>query len=195
MNKIVAVIFFSLISSMTLSAQDNVAIKTNLLYGSLAMTPNLGVEVGVSNHFTINLFGSYNWFNLNGTSNANKKRVHWIVQPELRYFLNERFSGHFFGVHGIGSMYNIGGYENRLLLGMTTPNYRFEGYAAGAGFTYGYQLPIARRWNLGFSVGLGYVYTEFDKYDQSKCGTKVGGTYSKHYFGPTNANVSIMFLL
>lgn len=30
-----------------------------------------------------------------------------LVQPEFRYWLCERFNGHFFGVHGLGGEYNI----------------------------------------------------------------------------------------
>ncbi len=32
---------------------------------------------------------------------------HWLVHPEFRYWLCERFNGHFFGVHLLGGEYNI----------------------------------------------------------------------------------------
>ena len=49
-------------------------------------------------------------------------------------------------------------------------NRRSEGWAAGAGLTYGCVWPIARRWNLECTVGLGYWYTDYDKFESRKCG-------------------------
>lgn len=86
-------------------AQGEVGIKTNLLYGGYALTPNLGVEVGLGRRTTLDLSGGYNWFNLNGKDSNNNKTVHWMVQPEFRYFLCEKFNGHFFGVHALYSQY------------------------------------------------------------------------------------------
>ena len=87
----------------------------------------------------------YNWFNLDGKPGNNKKKVHWLAQTEFRYFLCERFSGHFFGIHAQGGEYNIGKHEMPLLFGKGSKDYRYEGYAVGGGFSYGYQLPIAKR--------------------------------------------------
>jgi hypothetical protein len=176
-------------------AQDKLALKSNLLYGAVSFTPNLGVEVGVGERTTLNVSGGYNWINLSGSAKSNKKLVHWIVQPEFRYFLNERFNGHYLGVHGIGSMYNIGGYELPLLLEKGSKHYRYEGSAYGGGFSYGYQLKIAKQWSIDFNVGLGYMYMKYDKYNCANCGKLQNQGVSKHYFGPTQAGISIMYML
>ena len=131
---------FTLLSARAYS-QENIAIKSNLLYGIAAFAPNIGIEVGVGNRTTLDLSASYNWFNLDGAKNNNQKLVHWIVQPKFRYFLNERFNGHFFGVHALYSEYNIGGHELPLLFGKGSKEFRHEGNAVGGGFSYGYQLP------------------------------------------------------
>lgn len=170
------------------------AIKTNMLYGAYAMTPNLGVEIGLGRRTTLDLSGSYNWFNLNGNNNKNKKRVHWMVQPEFRYFLCERFNGHFFGVHALYSQYNIGGHELPLLLGKGSANFRHEGWAMGGGVTYGYQWMLGKRLNMEFSAGLGYVNLRYDKYDCPKCGSKID-TENKNYFGPTKAAISLIYII
>ncbi len=34
---------------------------------------------------------------------------HWMVQPEARYWLCEKFNGHFLGVHAHYADYNVGG--------------------------------------------------------------------------------------
>lgn len=172
--------------------QNWLVLKTNLLYGAYALTPNLGIEIGLGRRTTLDVSGSYNWFNLDGDNGNNKKLVHWIVQPEFRYFLCERFNGHFFGVHALYSQYNIGGHELPLLLGKGSSNFRHEGMAMGAGLTYGYQLMLGKRLNLEFSIGLGYINLRYDKYDCPKCGSKIS-TENKNYFGPTKAAISLIY--
>ena len=174
-------------------SQGNIAIKSNLLYGAGAFTPNLGVEVGIGNRMTLDLSGGYNWFNLDGSKNNNQKLVHWIVQPEFRYFLNERFNGHFFGVHALYSEYNIGGHELPLLFGKGSKEFRHEGNAVGGGFSYGYQLPLAKQWKLEFNLGLGYMRMQYDQYDCSNCGKLNEQGKVKNYFGPTKAGISVIF--
>lgn len=176
------------------SAQGGVGIKTNLLYGGYTFTPNLGVEIGMGKRTTLDISGSYNWFNLDGTKNNNKKLVHWMVQPEFRYFLCEKFNGHFFGVHALYSQYNIGGHNLPMLFGKRSADFRHQGWAAGAGLSYGYQLMLGRSWNLEFNIGVGYAQLKYDKYNCPKCGDKVG-TETKHYFGPTKAGVSLIWVI
>ena len=71
-----------------LNAQD-IALKTNLLYWS-STTPNLGMEFGLGKHSTFNIAGGYNPWTLD--KDSNKKLKHWMVMPEYRYWLCERFN-------------------------------------------------------------------------------------------------------
>lgn len=176
------------------SAQGEVGIKTNLFYGGYTLTPNLGVEIGLGKHTTLDITGSYNWFNLNGDETNNKKLVHWMVQPEFRYFLCEKFNGHFFGVHALYSQYNIGEHNLPMIFGKGSKKYRHQGWAAGAGVSYGYQLMLSRSWNLEFNIGVGYARLKYDKYNCPECGENLG-TETKHYFGPTKAGVSLIWII
>lgn len=92
----------------SLKAQDRFAVKTNLLYGGVARTPNLGVEIGLAPRWTLEVSGGYNPFNLQGSDSDNKKLVHWAAMPEFRYWTCQRFNGHFVGVHGLYGNYNSG---------------------------------------------------------------------------------------
>lgn len=191
---IIAFLVCSLFSGKVYS--QDITIKTNLLYGVGTFTPNIGIEIGLGKRTTLDISGGYNWFNLDGANSSNnKKLVHWIVQPEFRYFLCERFTGHFFGIHAIGSQYNIGGYELPMFFGKESKNYRYEGYAYGAGLSYGYQLPLAKRWNLEFNIGVGYMRMKYDQYDCSNCGELKENGATKNYFGPTKAGISLIFLI
>lgn len=175
-------------------AQNVVGIKTNLLYGAGALTPNLGAEIDLGKRTTIDVSGGYNWFNHDGRRNDNKKLTHWMVQPEFRYWLCQKFNGHFFGVHALASGYNISRYNLPMLFGKGSQKYRHEGWAAGAGVSYGYQLILANHWNLEMNVGVGYARLKYDKYDCKTCGEKIGSS-SKNYFGPTKAGISLIYII
>ena len=72
-------------------------------------------------------------------------------------------------------------------------DFRYEGYAVGAGLAYGYAFALGTHWNLELEVGAGYVYTWFDRFPCKECGRKIDDG-SHHYFGPTKAAVNIVYL-
>ena len=92
-------IFTLLILTLLVSysrAQD-IAIKTNLLYGGYTYTPNLSLEIGLGKRSTLDLGGGYNPWNLDGTAENNKKLVHWLgygggISYGYNFFLGIRWS-------------------------------------------------------------------------------------------------------
>ena len=181
------------------ASAQSVGIKTNLFYGGYTQTPNLGVEFGLGSRSTLDIGAGYNPWNLDGKKDANgvvydnKKLVHVLGAIEYRYWLCERFNGHFFGVHGLGSQYNVAEYELPLLFGEGSKGYRFEGWAAGAGISYGYQFILGRSWNLEATVGFGFAVLQYDKYDCPKCGEFID-RYRRDYIGPTRAGISLIYV-
>jgi hypothetical protein len=135
----------------------------------------------------------YNPWNLNGSEEDNKKLVHLLGNIEYRYWLCEKFNGHFFGAHVLGVQYNIGGHELPLLFGKGSEAFRHQGWAAGAGISYGYQFVLGEHWNLELNVGVGYVYFAYDKYECQKC-SDITGAYRRNYFGPTKGGLSLIYL-
>ncbi len=174
---------------------QKVGIKTNLLYGADTYTPNLGLEIGLSPQTTLDLGGGYNPWHRDGSGVGNKKLVHWLAQAEFRYWTCQRFNGLFFGVHALGSQYNIAHHDLPWLLGKNSSRYRYDGYAVGGGLSVGYQFVLGKRWNLEANVGFGYARLEYDKYDCMKCGRLLEKNQSRNYFGPTKAGISIIFLI
>ena len=181
-----------LLVGISLSAQ-NVAVKTNLLYDAAA-TINAGVEIGLAPKWTLDLSANYNGWTLS----HDRKWKHWLVQPEARYWLCDRFSGHFFGVHAVGGQYNIGGLKNGLkFLGTDfsrLSDYRFQGWMAGGGVAYGYAWVLGRYWNLEAEIGVGYVYSKYDQFKCAGCGEKIETGKSHHYFGPTKAAINLIYV-
>lgn len=172
---------------------QNIGLKTNLLYGIYTQTPNIGLEVAVAPKSTIDFQAGYNPWNLNGSEANNKKRVHWLGEVDYRYWLCQKFSGHFVGAHILGSEYNISAQKLPILFGKESEDYRFQGWAAGVGLHYGYQFLLGQHWNLELSAGFGYAYLKYDKYECRKCGEKLSRE-QRNYFGPTKAGVSIIYL-
>lgn len=177
------------VCSIPLVQAQKVAVKTNIPYLA-TMTPNLGMEFALGKRTTFELTGGLNPFEFSET----KKLKHWLVQPELRFWTCEAFNGHFFGIHGLGGQFNIGGWDIPVWKLKNLKDSRYEGYAYGGGISYGYQWILNNRWNLEFNVGAGYARLHYDKFKCVKCGEKLG-TGDKDYWGPTKAAVSIIYFI
>ena len=87
------------------SANAQFAVKTNLLYDATT-TPNLGVEIGVGNKKTLQLFYGLNQWSFDGSNDRQHKLKHWMLMPELRWWTCSKFNGHFMGFHLLGGQYN-----------------------------------------------------------------------------------------
>lgn len=189
-KKSFCVLLFVFGSIFAASAQK-AAVKTNLLYDATA-TINFGIEIGLAPRWTLDLSGNYNPWTIRG-----HKWKHWLAQPELRYWFCERFSAHFIGIHAMGGMYNWANIKNHVSFlgsdfsGLT--HYRYQGWAVGGGVAYGYDWILSKHWNLEFEVGVGYLYTRFDKFTCEKCGEQLENDKPHHYFGPTKAAINIVY--
>ena len=193
MKKFLFILFglWALVFTQESRAQDW-AIKSNLLYDATT-SMNLGVERALSDKWTLDISGNWNPFQFED----NKKWKHWFVQPEVRYWTCRKFGGHFFAAHLWGGQYNVGNVSGISdFLGTKfsqLADHRFEGWFAGAGVGYGYAWMLGKHWNLEAQLGVGYAYTEYDKYYCPKCGEKIGrGTHN--YFGLTKAAINLVYL-
>lgn len=171
-----------------LQAQD-LAVKSNLLYDATA-TINLGVEAGLAEKWTIDISGNLNAWDFSG----NRKWKHWLIQPEARYWLCDKFNGHFFGLHVHGGAFNTANVKTPFGLFGDCSSERHEGWYYGAGISYGHQWMLGKRWNFELSIGAGYVRSDYDVYENPVCGDYLGKGHG-NYFGITKASASIIFLI
>lgn len=180
------------VASLTASAQ-NVVVKTNLLY-DITATANLGIEFKVASKWTVDISGNLNAW----TFSDNKKWKHWVLQPEARYWLCERFNGHFVGAHLVGGIYNMGNWNTDFTFLGTDfgqlKEHRYEGWLVGAGIAYGYHWMLGRHWSVEAEIGIGYVYTQADKYECPRCGEQLENNKPHHYVGPTKAAVNLIYV-
>ena len=184
---------------ISLNAQ-RFAVKTNALYLATA-TPNVGLEVALGERWTFEADGGYNPWTFD--KEKNMKAKHWLVSPEFRYWFCNSFQGHFIGINGNYTQFNVGAlpvpvHEAFISLNQTQEQdlekSRVEGWAVGAGLTYGYAFPIARRWNIEFTAGFGYWYSVYNQYESRKCGL-FHETVNKHALGPTSLGISFIYMI
>ncbi len=185
-------IAFTGLFSQAVKSQE-VALKTNLLSDGF-LNPNLGVEVGVAPKWTVATD-----FQFNGWTLSNDRRwKHWAVQPQARYWLCDRFGGHFFGIHLHGGQFNVGGIDLDVdFLGTDfgkLKDSRFQGWFVGGGVSYGYDWVLNRHWNLEAEIGVGYSYTRFDRFRCAGCGKKIATDKSHNYYGITRLSIGIVYL-
>lgn len=185
------ILFVTMIIALIPARAQDVALKTNLLYNAL-LTPSVGVEVGLAPKWTVDVSGQINNWDVN-----NHLWKQWVIQPEARYWLCQRFSGHFFGAHALGGQYNFGHVDLPFkFLGTDfreLKEYRRQGWMVGAGIAYGYSWILDRHWNFEAEIGIGWIYTRYDTYRCADCGKKVKANTPHNYFGPTKAAINFVY--
>jgi len=180
----IILVLLSVFSFSYAGLSQSVGVKSNLLYDATT-TLNLGLEIGLAPQWTLELPGNYNpW-----TFSDDRKLKHWLVQPEVRYWLCDKFNGHFFGLHGHAGGYNISGIKT-----FGFDQGRYEGNLYGGGVSYGYQWILNKRWSVEATVGVGYTYLTHTKYECGKCAEKIKDD-TKRWFGPTKAGISIIYII
>lgn len=187
-------------------------LKSNLLYAGAALAPNLHLEIGLGYKTSLDVGISYNGW---GSKEDDRKLNHTLGIAEFRYWTGERFNGHFIGLHMIGGTFDVNDHK---VPGAFKRGIRYDGNGFGAGISYGYMLPLSKRWGAEFNLGLGVMRLTGDKYEtktvtvpgecvenlatiRPPCGNSgtrevlAKGKYSKTYFGPTRIGITLVYTL
>ncbi len=171
------------------------AIKTNMLSDVLAV-PNIGVEFYLGNNFSLGADYMYGWWK------SDRHNRYWRVyggDAFVRYWFGKKakekpLTGHHVGIYGQAFIYDfewgdkgyLGGEPGGTILDNTN-------YAAG--LEYGYSLPVARRFNIDFTLGLGYWGGKYYEYIPLDGHYVWQTTKERHWFGPTKAEISLIWLI
>lgn len=157
------------------------SVKTDML-GLATTTFNIEASAAIDFQWSLHIHAQYNPWTFPG----NKKFKNLTFMPSARRWFSETYSyGYFMGFNAVVSRYNLGG--------MFGSKYRHDGMAYGAGLSGGFVLPVRRRINLEFEVGLNFGYTKYDKYPCVKCGEKIGEE-SGMFVAPGRTAVSLVYL-
>lgn len=167
-----------------------IAIKNNLLY-DLALAPNIEIErwFGKNNQWSIMLDWVSPWYTWHKNS-----RAYEILSlgVEMRYWLNAKsrknrwLTGFFIGAYTMSGKYDL-----------EWNNKGNQGEFWSPGLTFGYAHQIGRRWNMEYSIGAGWLSTNYRHYKGMLGNNELIWQYSGHdyYFGPTKAKIALVFML
>lgn len=132
----------------------NMVVKTNLLYDGM-LIPNLGVEFNLWKGLVLNVEYMHNcWMRFNY---SHWYRVHG-AEFGLKYYINEEQRPFAQGHH-------VGLSVQMLTFDLTGILVDADPWKFGPMLTYGYTLPIRKRLNLDFEVGVGTLFGNVYKYD------------------------------
>lgn len=174
-----------------------IALKNNLIY-DVGLLPNLGIEIpfGRNYNWSAAIEGNWSWWNT-GADSYNYHRIQ-IAELEVRRWFNREqgqkpLTGWFVGAYGYGGTYDI-----RLFTNKDSDKGYLSNWSYSGGLTIGYAKSIARRFNLEFGLGLGYIGGKYYKYDVGSCPGCTfpeRSTHQRNYWGPTQANISLVWLI
>ena len=162
------------------------AVKTNLLYDA-ALVPNVGLEFYLGKGWSIGGNWMYAWWK------TDTKHRYWRVyggELDVRKYFGRKaaekpLQGHHLGVYAQGLTYDF----------ETGGRGYLSDFAYGVGIEYGYSLPVAKRLNLDFGIGIGYSGGKYKVYDPEDGCYVYKETRQRRWFGPTKAEISLVWLL
>lgn len=160
------------------------AIYTNMLLDA-ALIPNLGADFYLGKHFSINASWMYSWWK------TDRHHRYWrtyggYLEPRWWFGSQKPLTGHHIGLYGQMATYDfeLGG------RGYLGPRWSW-----GAGVSYGYSLPVAKRLNIDFTLGVGYFGGKYHEYLPIDNCYVWQVTKHRHWFGPTKAEISLVWLI
>lgn len=159
----------------------SLTIGTNLLYWA-ALAPNVAAEYYFpDSHWSISGTFTMPWW-----KRKSKHQYYQIRQylAEGRYWLNNKSvdGGHFVGANIHGGLYDL---ENKKT--------GYYGEFFGTSLTYGYRFSLNRKLSLEFTVGGGYIFTNYDKYLPINNRYVYQSTHKTHYWGLTKAGITLVW--
>ncbi|MDE6288721.1 MAG: DUF3575 domain-containing protein [Muribaculaceae bacterium] len=172
-----------------------VGLKTNLL-SDLLLIPHVGADIYVGRGWSVTADWMYGWWDVNrthyywraygGTLGARR----WFGKAARR----KPLTGHHVGVYAgvVTYDFELGG---RGYMGGKPHGTLWDRCNVVAGVEYGYSLPVNRRLNIDFSIGIGYLGGTYYEYVPKGKYYIWQSTHRLRWFGPTKAEISLVWLV
>ncbi len=170
-------------------------IRSNMLFDALAL-PNIGAEFYVGKNFSLGGNWMYAWWS------RNSRHRYWRAYGgELfgRWWFgnaarSKPLTGHHIGLYGQAYIYDFE-WGGKGEMGGKPGGSLWDKALWGIGFEYGYSLPVSRRINIDFSIGIGYATGYYHKYKPVDTHYVWLSTNRRNWFGPTKAEISLVWLI
>lgn len=170
-------------------------LKTNMLLDAL-LIPNIGAEFYLGKNLSIAGQWMYGWWDKNST------HFWWRMyggEVDFRWWFGKKahakpLTGHHLGLYAgvvtydfeLGHTGYMGGLPGKTLWDRC--NYQ-------GGIEYGYSLPVAKRLNIDFTIGIGYFGGKYIVYEPEGKWYAWKETRMRNWFGPTKAEISLVWLI
>ena len=171
------------------------AIKTNMLY-DVAVTPNLAAEFYLGKNFSLSASYAHAWWK------SEPKNIFWRyygAEASFRWWFGNSSQVKPLQGHHVGLNYQILTYDfqfgNKGILAGMPGGMLIDRPSHIVALEYGYSVPIARRLNLDFVVGVGYNWGIFEEYLPIDDHYVWQATKQRKYVGPTKVEISLSWLL
>ncbi len=170
-------------------------LRTNMLFDALLL-PNIGAEFYVGKNLSIIGNWMYGWWD--------KDRLHryWRAYGSdlgLRWWFGKKahekpLTGHHIGIYGGVVTYDFE-FGGRGYMGGRPSHNLWDRCNYLAGIEYGYSLPVARRLNIDFTIGIGYLGGKLLEYVPKDNHYVWQKTEHLSWIGPTKAEISLVWLI
>ncbi len=170
-------------------------LRTNMLYDAMGI-PDIGVEVYAGRNISVTGHWMYAWW-----GSARRHHLWRIYGGDLgvRYWFGSRahdkpMTGHHAGIYAGAVTFDFQ-FGGKGLMGGRPGGNLWDRLLLNVGIEYGYSLPISRRLNIDFSIGIGYLGGKMEKYETKGEFNVWESSVRKTWFGPTKAEVSLVWLI
>lgn len=170
-------------------------LRTNMLYDALAL-PNIGIDFYLGKNISIGANWLYGWWK------TDRRHRYWRAyggEVNARWWFGSAahrkpLTGHHLGIYGQIYTYDFEwGGEGEM--GGKPGGNLWDQHLWAAGVEYGYSLPVAKRLNIDFSLGVGYTTGLYHKYLPIDTHYVWQSTHRRHYVGPTKVEIALVWLI
>lgn len=163
------------------------SVKTNML-NDILLIPSIGAEAYLGKMSSINANWSYAWWK------SDYRHNYW------RYYGGDISLRRWFGKQAANKP--LTGHHIGIYAQILTYDFELGGngemgnkYNYGGGLEYGFSLPVRRRLNIDFTLGIGYIGGEYYEYKPIDGHYVWQSTKRRNWFGPTKAEISLVWLI
>lgn len=169
------------------------SVRTNMLYDALLL-PDLGVEFYLGHNWSIKGNWMYGWWDKSGSHRywraygGDLTLRRWFGSAAAR----KPLTGHHAGIYAQLLTYDFEfGGKGEMAGEPGEPLWARPSYAFG--LEYGYSLPVARRLNIDFAIGIGYLGGYYYKYHPEGKMYVADSLHRRNWFGPTKLEVTLVW--
>lgn len=171
------------------------SLSTNMLYDAL-LVPNIGAEFYLGRNWSAAANWMYGWWD------SNRRHNYWRIYGgdiALRRWFgpaaeHKPLTGHHVGIYvqTITYDFELGGKGQ---MAGEPGGSLWDKCSFGAGIEYGYSLPVSARFNIDFTIGVGYFGGTYYEYRPIDGHYVWQSTHRRNWIGPTRAMISLVWLL